>query len=60
VEWLPAAAPEVDPGWEIRLYGLVRTRERQRAIRFLQAIRGLARQEAARQVAALAAELGIR
>ena len=59
VEWLPAAAPGVDPGWEMRLYGLVRTGERQRAIRFLQATRGIARQEAARRVAAIAAELGI-
>ena len=58
-KWLPAVAPGVDPGWEMRLYGLVRTGERQRAIRFLQAIRGLARSEAARRVAAIAAELGI-
>ena len=59
VEWLPAAVPGVDPGWEMRLYGLVRTGERQRAIRFLQATRGLARKEAARQVAAIAAALRI-
>jgi hypothetical protein len=59
VEWLPAAAPGDDPGWEMRLYGLVRTGERQRAIRFLQTTRGITRQEAARRVAAIAAALGI-
>jgi hypothetical protein len=59
VEWLNAAAPGVDARWEMRLYGLVRTGERQAAIRFLQETRGLARAEAAKRVAKIAAELGL-
>ncbi len=57
VEWLNPAAPGVDAGWEMRLYGLVRTGERQAAIRFLQETRGLTRAEAAKRVAAIAVEL---
>ena len=39
VEWLKAAAPGVDSKWEMRLYGLVRTGEREKAIRFLEETR---------------------
>jgi hypothetical protein len=60
VEWLPAAAPGVDARWEMRLYGLVRTGEREEAIRFLQETRSLSRKEAAKRVAVLAADLGMR
>ena len=60
VEWLNAAAPGVDPTWEMRLYGLVRTRERDEAIRLLRETRGMSRNEAARRVAAVAAELGMK
>jgi hypothetical protein len=60
VEWLDAAAPGVDPTWEMRLYGLVRTGARDEAIRFLRETRGMARNEAARRVAAVAAELGMK
>jgi hypothetical protein len=60
VEWLNAAAPGVDSRWEMRLYGLVRTGARDEAIRFLQETRGLSRNEAARRVAAVAAELGMK
>ena len=60
VEWLNAAAPGVDSKWEMRLYGLVRTGEREKAIRFLQETRGMSNKEAAKQVAAVAAELGIK
>jgi hypothetical protein len=60
VEWLNAAAPGVDSKWEMRLYGLVRTGEREEAIRFLQETRSLSRKEAAKRVAELAAELGMR
>jgi hypothetical protein len=56
---LNAAAPGVDSKWEMRLYGLVRTGEREEAIRFLQETRGLSRKEAAKRVAGLAASLGI-
>ena len=59
VEWLNAAAPGVDSKWEMRLYGLVRTSEREKATRFLQETRGLSRKDAAKQVAVVAAELGI-
>ncbi|MGL6095088.1 MAG: hypothetical protein ACRC7O_04710 [Fimbriiglobus sp.] len=38
VEWLPAAAPGVDSRWEMRLYGLVRTGEREQAVQFLVAV----------------------
>src|SRR5262245_26024746 len=59
VELLPAAGPGVDPRWEMQLYGLVRTGERQAAIRFLQETRGMSRNEAVRRVAAVASELGM-
>jgi hypothetical protein len=59
VEWLNAAAPGVDARWEMRLYGLVRTGEREKAIRFLQETRSLSRAEAMKRVAEVAAQLGI-
>ncbi len=59
VEWLNAAAPGVDSEWEMRLYGLVRTSEREKATRFLQETRGLSRKDAAKQVAVVAAELDV-
>jgi len=59
VEWLPPAAPGVDAKWEMRLYGLVRTGEREQAIRFLQETRRMSRKEAVKRVAVVAAELGI-
>ena len=59
MEWLNAAAPGVDARWEMRLYGLVRTGEREKAIRFLQETRSLSRAEAMKRVAEVAAELGI-
>jgi hypothetical protein len=60
VEWLKAAAPGVDSKWEMRLYGLVRTGEREKAVRFLEETRRLCQNDAAKKVAAVAAELGIR
>jgi hypothetical protein len=60
VEWLNAAAPGVDAKWEMRLYGLVRTGEREKAIRFLQETRSLSRKEAAKRAAEIAVELGKR
>jgi hypothetical protein len=59
VEWLAAAAPGVDSQWEMTLYGLVRTGEREKAIQFLQETRRMSRNDAAKKVAAVAAELGI-
>jgi len=59
VEWLKAAAPGVDTKWEMRLYGLVRTGEREKAIRFLQETRGMSNKQAAKRVAGVAAELGM-
>jgi hypothetical protein len=58
-ECLPAAAPGVDSRWEMRLYGLVRTGEREMAIQFLQQTRRVSRNEAVKKVMAVAAELGI-
>ena len=60
VEWLQAAAPGVDSRWEMQLYGLVRIGDREQAIRFLQETRGMSNEEAAKQVAAVAAEQGIK
>ena len=59
VEWLNPAAPGVDSKWEMQLYGLVRTGQRDKAIRFLHDTRRMTRQEASKQVAQVAAELGI-
>lgn len=59
VEWLPPAAPGVDSKLEMRLYGLVRAGEREKAIQFLQETRRISRNEAAKQVATVAAELGM-
>ena len=59
VEWLAPAAPGVDSKWEMQLYGLVRTGQKERAIRFLQDTRRLTRKEALRWVAQAAAELGM-
>jgi len=60
VEWLAAAAPGVDSQWEMQLYGLVRKGEREKAIQFLRETRGMSRNDAAKKVVAVAAELGIR
>ena len=59
VEWLPAAAPGVDSKWEMTLYGLVRSGEREKAMQFLGKTRRMPRNEASRRVAAVAAELGL-
>ena len=59
VEWLNPAAPGVDSKWEMQLYGLVRTGQKGRAIRFLQDTRRMARKEALKRVAQAAAELGM-
>jgi hypothetical protein len=59
VEWLNPAAPGVDSKWEMRLYGLVRTGERAKAIRFLQDTRRMSPNEASERVAQVAAELGL-
>jgi hypothetical protein len=60
VQWLDAAAPGVDSKWEMRLYGLVHTGKREEAIRFLQETRSMSRNDAARKVVAVAAELGMK
>ena len=60
VEWLKAAAPGVDSKWEMRLYGLVRTGEREKAVRFLEETRRLSQNDAAKRVAEVAAELGLK
>ena len=59
VEWLNAAAPGVDSKWEMQLYGLVRTGEREQAIEFLRETRRLSRQAAAEQVKKISSDLGL-
>ena len=59
VEWLNAAAPGVDSQWEMTLYGLVRTGEREKAVQFLRETHRMSRKDAAKKVVAVAAELGI-
>ena len=59
VEWLAAAAPGVDAKWEMRLYGLVRSGESEKAIQFLQETCRMSRRKAAQKVAGVAAELGM-
>lgn len=59
VEWLNPAAPGVDCKWEMQLYGLVRTGQKDKAIRFLQDTRRMTRKEASKRVTQIAAELGI-
>ncbi len=59
VEWLPATGPGVDSKWEMQLYGLVKTGQRQKAIRFMQDTRRLSRKEAAKQVTKVASDLGL-
>ena len=59
-EWLNPAAPGVDSKWEMQLYGLVRTGQRDKAIRFLQDTRRMNRSEAAKRVKQIAAELGMK
>ena len=60
VEWLKAAAPGVDSRWEMQLYGLVRMGQREKAIRFLQETRGMSNKQAAKRVAGVATELGLK
>jgi len=60
VEWLNPAAPGVDSKWEMRLYGLVRAGQKAEAINFLQKTRSLSRKEAAKMIAAIAIELGVK
>jgi hypothetical protein len=60
VEWLNSAAPGVDSKWEMELYGLVRTGQKDNAIRFLQDTRRMTRNEASRGVSEIAVELGLK
>ena len=60
VEWLNPAAPGIDSKWEMQLFGLVRTGQKDKAIRFLQETRRMTRNEAAKRVKQVAAELGMR
>ena len=60
VEWLNPAAPGVDSKWEMQLCGLVRTGQKDKAIRFLQETRRMTRSEASRRVSEIAVELGLK
>lgn len=59
VEWLAPAAPGVDSKWEMELYGLVKTGQYKKAVKFLQKTRGLNRQAAEAEVANTAFKLGM-
>ena len=59
VEWLPPAAPGVDSKSEMRVYGLIRTGQREQAIEFLRETRGLSRTEATKLVKKIASDLGL-
>jgi hypothetical protein len=59
VEWLPPAAPGVDPNWEVQLYGLVRAGKKGAAVRFLRDTRQMTRTQALTRVAQIAAGLGM-
>ena len=59
VEWLAAAGSGVDSKWEMQLYGLVRTGEREKAIQFLRDTRRMSRSEAVKQVKKIASDLGL-
>jgi hypothetical protein len=50
----------MDSKWEMQLYGLVRTGEKAKAIRFLQGTRRMTRTEAVKQVKKIASDLGLR
>jgi hypothetical protein len=50
VEWLQPAAPGVDAEWELRMFGLLRTRRREHAIDLMESTRGVSRPQAASQV----------
>jgi hypothetical protein len=54
----PPAASGVDSKWEMRLYGLVRTGDKAKAVRFLQDTRSMPRNEASQRVAQVAADWG--
>ena len=60
VEWLAPAAPGVNSKWEMQLYGLVRTGQKEKAIRFLRETRRLTRMEALERVGQVAAEMGMK
>ena len=59
VEWLNVAALGVDSQWEMTLHGLVRTGAREKAIKFLEETRRMSRNDAAKMLLAVAADLGI-
>jgi len=60
VEWVPPAAPGVDSKWEMQLFGLVKTGQTQKAIRFLQDTKNLSPKKAAQRVKKIAADMGMR
>ena len=57
VEWMVPATPEVNSKWEMQLFGLVRSGEREQAIKFLQKTVRMSRKDAAKKVASVVAQL---
>jgi hypothetical protein len=60
VEWLPPAAPGMDSKSEMQIYGLVRTGQREQAIRVLRETRKLSQREAEKDVKTIEKNLGLR
>ena len=59
VEWMVPATPGIDSKWEMQLFGLVRTGERERAIQFLQKTVRMSRKDAAKKVKSVVAQLRV-
>ena len=60
MEWLHPVAPGVDSRWEMQLYGLVRTGEREEAVQFLRKTRRMSPMMATMKVTEVAIKLGLR
>jgi len=60
VEWLDPVAKGVDSQLEMKLFGLVRTGQREKAIQCVREARRMSREDAAKEVALVAAKLGMR
>ena len=60
VEWVDPVAKGVDSQLEMKLFGLLRTGQRDKAIQCLREAQGMSRDDAAKEVAMVAAKLGMR
>jgi len=60
VEWVDPVAKGVDSQLEMKLFGLLRTGQRDKGIQCLREAQGMSRDDAAKEVAMVAAKLGMR